>query len=362
MNTPTNSTICPKRNAVVDVIRGIAMLLVILGHSMTGSALNSENSIVYNIIWTIQMPLFIVISGYVTRYSHGVDNIRNLLKYLKKRSLAYLLPFCVWTFIIRGFIFGQTKYLDIKYVIYHMDSGYWFLFSIWTISVIYGISAYLANKTLYRISRDTSEKPYAKLIMTVIFCSAGEGILCLMGIVFGFSFLCVKLSMYYLVFYIAGFIYGALHDQILSAINGKLVQNIMIAVSCITYIVLITKSNYYYAADNLIGIVGRTIASLTGIITVCGLCSGLFRSQTKTSQALLYIGRHSLEIYVIHYFFLSLIQLSSILVLSSPAGVALTAINYVITVVLASGTALILNQNNILKFILFGKSSIKSNT
>ena len=47
-----------KRNEVVDVMRGMAILLVVLGHTMTGCTANSESSFLYNVIWSIQMPLF----------------------------------------------------------------------------------------------------------------------------------------------------------------------------------------------------------------------------------------------------------------------------------------------------------------
>ncbi|MCD7771860.1 MAG: acyltransferase family protein [Oscillospiraceae bacterium] len=59
------------RNKNVDILRGIAMLMVILGHTMTGYTENSQDTLLFNIIWTLQMPLFILISGYVTKYSRG---------------------------------------------------------------------------------------------------------------------------------------------------------------------------------------------------------------------------------------------------------------------------------------------------
>ena len=48
------------RNQFVDIMRGIAMLLVVLGHSMTGCTVDSQRSFLFNIIWSLQMPLFIL--------------------------------------------------------------------------------------------------------------------------------------------------------------------------------------------------------------------------------------------------------------------------------------------------------------
>ncbi|HIW50637.1 MAG TPA: acyltransferase family protein [Candidatus Blautia intestinavium] len=63
-----------QRNQTIDILRGIAMLLVVLGHTMTGCTVNSQDSFLFNVIWTLQMPLFILISGYVTKYSRPIVN------------------------------------------------------------------------------------------------------------------------------------------------------------------------------------------------------------------------------------------------------------------------------------------------
>lgn len=134
------------RNITIDVVRGFAMLLVVLGHTISGTVKEYSNSLLFQAIWTLQMPLFIVISGYVTRYSRPIVDCSGLWKFIKKRTLAYLLPWGAWTIVVRGLIFGQSNMLNIKNLLWHMDNGYWFLVTIWTISMIYGISDLLSNK------------------------------------------------------------------------------------------------------------------------------------------------------------------------------------------------------------------------
>ena len=112
-----------KRNQFVDIIRGIAMLLVVLGHTMTGCTVASQKSFIFNIIWSLQMPLFILISGYVTKYSRPISDIQGLWRYVKRRTLAYMLPWAVWSFLVRGIIFGQDGFLDIKHLLWNMDTG-----------------------------------------------------------------------------------------------------------------------------------------------------------------------------------------------------------------------------------------------
>lgn len=114
-----------QRNTYIDVLRGIALLMVVLGHTMTGATDNSEKSFLFNIIWALQMPLFILISGYVTRYSKRINNLFQLKLVLIKRTKAYLLPWFVWTIFVRGILINK-EIPSLVHTFWNMDSGYWF--------------------------------------------------------------------------------------------------------------------------------------------------------------------------------------------------------------------------------------------
>lgn len=142
------------RNQFVDIMRGIAMLLVVLQHTMSGCTVGAENTFVFNIAWSLQMPLFILISGYVTKYSRPISDGKELWKYVKRRTVAYMLPWAVWSFLVRGIIFGQDGFLNVKHLLWNMDSGYWFLATIWTISMIFGIASFIAERIAERVSKE----------------------------------------------------------------------------------------------------------------------------------------------------------------------------------------------------------------
>ena len=65
--------IAPVRRSILKTSTN--MLLVVLGHIMTGCTVGAEESFLFNIVWSLQMPMFILISGYVTKYRLDVDGV-----------------------------------------------------------------------------------------------------------------------------------------------------------------------------------------------------------------------------------------------------------------------------------------------
>ncbi len=163
------------RNQTVDFLKGIAILLVVLGHTMGGVAADAYNSFLFNVVWTLQMPLFMLISGYILKYSKPIENARGLWQFFYKKSLAYLFPWAVWTFLIRGCIWGQTEFFNLKYLLFNMDAGYWFLFSLWTIVVLCGLARYFADKIV------KSDKKWANAFVTTGFELVAAGLLAVIG-------------------------------------------------------------------------------------------------------------------------------------------------------------------------------------
>lgn len=263
-----------ERNSHVDIIRGIAALLVVLGHTMMGCTLNSQDSFLFNIVWSLQMPLFILISGYVTRYSKKISSGGVLWSYVKRRTMAYLLPWTVWTFLVRGILLGRVEYFNFKTVFWNMDSGYWFLISIWTISLIFGVSSCLANRITSK--KNCSNGNLKDIIFTGIFYVVGMALLATVGLVLGLSFFCIKLTLYYMPFYFVGYIYGKIQDKINEKAKGRWLTQIVVAVSLFAWLAIILRISLYSISDSGMGILVRAFASLAGCIAVCGLCSTLF--------------------------------------------------------------------------------------
>lgn len=337
------------RNQFVDIMRGIAILLVVLGHTMTGCTVGAERSFLFNIVWSLQMPLFILISGYVTRYSRDIDSSATLLKYVKVRTKSYLLPWAVWSFLVRGIIFSQHNFLDIKWNLWHMDSGYWFLITIWTISIIFGVSCFVARK----IAKEPGIKRQIATLAVYIF---GMAILTGIGLVAGLSFFSIKLTLYYMPFYFAGYLYGQYADKISEAKWGKTAIDATVAVCLAVWLLVMTRYDLYALPERGMGIILRVVSSMAGCTVVCGLCKRLFETRTLWKQrignAFLWAGKKSLEIYMVHGLLLNVLMPNMKPEFPSISGYGLIVGNFVITITLCVVVINLISQNSILKKIL----------
>lgn len=334
------------RNQSVDVMRGIAMLLVVLGHTMTGCTVDSQKSFLFNIVWSLQMPLFILISGYVTKYSRPICDGKGLWEYVKRRTIAYMLPWAVWSFLVRGVIFGQKEFLDIKNLLCSMDSGYWFLATIWTISMIFGVASFLAE----RIGKGKAAK---KQIILLLCYLIGMVLLVGIGMGMGLSFFAIKLTLYYMPFYYAGYLYGQIDDRLLHSEKGKKVVDCMIAICFAVWLFVILRFSLYEMSDSGLAIILRAATSLAGCIAICGLCNGVYTcGKEKLRGFFLWAGKRSLEIYMFHGLVLNIFKSNVPIQFSSIQGYVLTISNFVLTVGLCAAIIELLNRNLILKRVL----------
>lgn len=72
-----------RRNAHVDVLRGILIILVVVGHSKT--------DILHDIIFLFHMPLFFILSGFLLQKKKLVTK-----GYLINKSTTLLIPYVIY--------------------------------------------------------------------------------------------------------------------------------------------------------------------------------------------------------------------------------------------------------------------------
>ena len=117
-------TIMKERNNSIDCLKGIAILFVMFGHVQVHN--HMTDPYLYDIIKSLQMPLFFFISGYLAGAGTKIQDFKQYKNRMGKRAVSYLLPFFSWlvlqhiTYVPRAF----------KTVLFQLDYGLWFLMAL----------------------------------------------------------------------------------------------------------------------------------------------------------------------------------------------------------------------------------------
>lgn len=351
-----------KRNNNVDIIRGIAMLLVVLGHTISGTVESYENKFLYKIIWSLQLPLFFIISGYVTRYSKPIDSANSYFKYLKKRTLSYILPWIVWSFLVRGLILNQSYYYNFRHLLWHMDYGYWFLVSLWTIIIIYGLSDWLTH-------RNKPKSVNTSIIFHLVYSAIGVLLLSIIGYIVGFSFLSIKLSIYYMPLFMLGYIFGQIQTWLFKFRLIHIKLSVIYALALALWLFLIERINFINIPISINVIIARYATSIFGCISLIGILSTIYNNIQREKitvdfkknlpirlfNFLIWAGQNSLAIYLLHGFFLNLCLTSNDWIYMKGIGVPLLIANYLLCLSILIPVIKLLASNKFLNKILFWK-------
>lgn len=97
------------RNNNIDILKGILILLVIVGHVINGSV---ENSFLKYSIYSFHMPLFIGISGYLLN-TNKIKKL-NFIKLINKYLLRTVIPWVIAVFFY-FFLFEFFKGIEISF-------------------------------------------------------------------------------------------------------------------------------------------------------------------------------------------------------------------------------------------------------
>ena len=119
-----------ERNESLDCLKGIAILLVMFGHVQVHN--HMTDPYLYDVIKSIQMPMFFLISGYLAGTGKKITNLEQYRKKIGRRAVAYLLPFFSWLVVQHMTYVPQA----LRTVLFQLDYGLWFLMALFLFTVL----------------------------------------------------------------------------------------------------------------------------------------------------------------------------------------------------------------------------------
>ena len=267
----------------IDKLKALAMLLVVMGHTIYFSIWNENvhDDAVLNIICTFHVPLFFFLSGFVIRQpAIGVK--------LLNKVRRFMVPMLVVGFI-NALLIGKVK----DFFLTSGHNGYWYLLTLTCFYLL--LSAFLFNRFRKLIPSFLTD-----IVIAVIFWLLLSKIFTL------FDPQCEPLNLggafAYWPYFIAGHLcrkYG-----VEKFITGKLWITVILLLSYLTFVVVC-----YNRLGNMSVFMEYAVA-FVAITALLALFHHFDNSSTFFDRQLILIGNNTLHIYVFHYFFIRFINLS----------------------------------------------------
>ncbi|GBG14718.1 uncharacterized protein NMK_2319 [Novimethylophilus kurashikiensis] len=125
-----------ERDHLLDFSKGIAIILVVVGHTIQGQSQDFDNAYGFRFIYSFHMPLFALLAGasaafWIKKYS-VIESVKDLITFsiirIKKSAEYLLIPFFSWTFLGYWLSRNPEPIKDYTWkVINHPDYSLWFL-------------------------------------------------------------------------------------------------------------------------------------------------------------------------------------------------------------------------------------------
>ena len=143
----------------ISVLRGFAILLVLLGHSILAYPINLETyswcKLLHNYIYSFHMQLLFIISGYL----YAIGSKKPYMQYIKGKFFRLLVPYFVFSLLVTlsRFLFSNfvNRQIDLPIVdiitnILLYAGQYWFLYVLFFIFAAFPLIENMLNRRLYK--------------------------------------------------------------------------------------------------------------------------------------------------------------------------------------------------------------------
>jgi len=270
------------------------MIIVVFGHVETYGFFNfSYTTILGNLFQSVQMPLFFFISGFVVYKERPVRNWSKFFSLVVKKAQQLLLPA-----LVVGLIYTYTK-SGTEFNEFISDAakkGYWFTISLFEMFLIYYFMSALFNRY---------EKDGLWVLLAISF------ICFLMKLPFKAypwlneigNYTSLHFTFNHFQFMVIGMLTRKYFNIIVSMLERQMVKTMTILIFFLLFYLQITLSP-------MGGMVGKVVDT----ILECGIAYPsiyllfmLFNRHYESSfmnGALEYVGKRTLDIYLLHYFLL----------------------------------------------------------
>lgn len=315
-----------------DNLKALAIVSVIINHVFWFSFEHNEN-VWSRLISTYYMPLFFFISG---AFAKDSMTLRHVAKKAKQLLLPFLTVGGLYTML-------DSNWHELFFGMAH--HGYWFLPTLFVIFICFYLRCFLLQ--IIRIQK-CRLKVYFDICYTIILYGGLKVLLHFMDLDIS-SLLFLNKSHSYLLPFFSGFIVFNYKYYVKTLLNRSV--SVLYAISIPLYFILFYLEFY----KGLRFPFSSYLLSFLVLFILFVVFRNIKISNLKIQNAISYVGQHTLEIYVIQYFFLPLSQKPSLFLMGGVNLLILSILEASVVLVFSILTIKLIDMNKYLRLLLFGK-------
>ena len=271
-----------KRNVNIDIMRGIAIIVMVMGHCITKAPLDMQSTYIGAkaewIISIFDMPLFFIISGYVFNFSSPK-------KYYVNKTKRILVPYLIWALIDVSLhslpvadklsVQGGYDFLPGLVGIFTRGDVLWFLYVLFEIMLFYPL--------IFRRKKET------KILILIILAIVR------LFIHIDFDYLNFNNLLYYLIFFIIG--------DLLKNIDIRCFTERRTIISSLVFSFLIYSCQFIFSDESFV--LQFTKSYLIKLIIIYYIYLIVVASKDRMMKIRNYVakcGYYSLQIYIFNFY------------------------------------------------------------
>ncbi len=321
-----------ERNESLDCLKGIAILLVMFGHVQVHN--HMTDPYLYDVIKSLQMPLFFLISGYLSGSGTKVESIRQYRERMVRRAVSYLLPFFSWLTVQHITDLPRAW----KTIWFRLDYGLWFLMVLF----LFTWMAYSAQLVQAKVKKEWS-------FWAVILGSCG---LVLAVYLAGVTFLSPSLLVIYLPYYVCAYFCGFYRELFRKRVPDVFLR--VFSYGCGLVFLAMAVLLDLVTVTGIVMLGFQTMASFLGCLAVIQLVRDWKANSVKSKLA--WLGHYTLEIYVLHYLFAAVLNPGKkVYTFWTLEGLLYSAAAFIVMSLMTAAAVYVINHVKWLRFFLFGK-------
>lgn len=284
----------------IDALRGFSMILVVLGHVELFSFFEfSYVSFLGDFISSFRMPLFFFISGFIAYRKKILLNKSSVINNILKKTRLFLVPALFFGMIYTFFYYGASLH---DFIFSSEKLGYWFTISLLEMFLIYYVCHYFTKGNTVRFLIWMSILAFVCFLLKLPLKL--NDTLNVIG-----NALCLHNTFNYFQYFVFG-LWVTQYEKLYLFIK----KNNCLAIILSLFVIL------FYINNVILGVQQTSVTTQKLISEALTLVNGYlgliitfvcfdkyrasFQVSTKVGRVLQYIGKRTLDIYVIHYFLL----------------------------------------------------------